>query len=308
MQLIAFLDQRGTWYLPIVCAAAAFLLSLAMTPTYVAEVTILPSGETPSLGMLGQLAAASGIQLGGDGNLEEHYGRIAVSNSVLDSVLAVRWEFEGQRRTLREILRPDAEADGDSSREFKRFRNYVRHDIVSFRRDKTSGFMVLAVAMPEYPELAAEVANRIAGELGDRVERTRRFRASEQRRFVAERLFAVRQELSEAESDLVAFEAQNRAYASSPDLNLQWIRRDREVRALTGVWTDLRRQLELLRIDESKDVGVVQILDRAEAPVTRSSPKRLLITAVGFIFGCVVAGFLAIARSAVAPASEPSGR
>jgi hypothetical protein len=50
----------------------------------------------------------------------------------------------------------------------------------------------------------------------------------------------------------------------------------------------LARQLELARLDEAREGGVIQVVDAAEVPERRSSPRRMLMTVGAGLIGLVV--------------------
>jgi uncharacterized protein involved in exopolysaccharide biosynthesis len=50
----------------------------------------------------------------------------------------------------------------------------------------------------------------------------------------------------------------------------------------------LAKQYEAARLDEARDAPVLQILDAASYPDTRSSPKRAVIMLVGALLGLIV--------------------
>lgn len=75
-----------------------------------------------------------------------------------------------------------------------------------------------------------------------------------------------------------------------PEVQLEYIRKEREVKYHEALFEALARQYEAARLEESHDAPVLQILDPASFPDSKSSPKRMLMMAVGaivgFLFGC----------------------
>jgi uncharacterized protein involved in exopolysaccharide biosynthesis len=55
----------------------------------------------------------------------------------------------------------------------------------------------------------------------------------------------------------------------------------------SAVYVELRRQMELAKIDEVKNIQVVQVLDTAHPPVKKSKPRRTVI-----VLGAMMATFL----------------
>src|SRR5262249_31474451 len=56
----------------------------------------------------------------------------------------------------------------------------------------------------------------------------------------------------------------------------------------------LKKQYEIARIDEARDAAIIQVLDKAEIPETRSSPKRSLIVATTALVAFLVAVLIAL--------------
>jgi tyrosine-protein kinase Etk/Wzc len=76
-----------------------------------------------------------------------------------------------------------------------------------------------------------------------------------------------------------------------PQVELDYLRRLRDVKYHESVYEFLGKQLEAARIDEAKDAVVVQTVDKAVEPEKKSSPRRLLIvllsTLLAFFLSCV---------------------
>ena len=62
-----------------------------------------------------------------------------------------------------------------------------------------------------------------------------------------------------------------------PEVQLEYQRRLRDLKYHEALYEFLGKQLEAARIDEGKDVSVVQVIDKAVAPEKKSSPKRVFI-------------------------------
>jgi uncharacterized protein involved in exopolysaccharide biosynthesis len=76
-----------------------------------------------------------------------------------------------------------------------------------------------------------------------------------------------------------------------PEVELDYLRRMRDVKYHEAVYEFLSKQLEAARIDEAKDAVIVQVVDKAAAPEKKSSPRRTLIVLVtailAFLFSCL---------------------
>ncbi|MBC8366204.1 hypothetical protein H8E52_02220 [bacterium] len=82
----------------------------------------------------------------------------------------------------------------------------------------------------------------------------------------------------------------NQLYAQSPKLLQGQQRLQREVETLATVWTQLRGQLELARIEEADQKPSLKLLDAARPPAKRSNPRYVLNAIFGALLGLVLAG------------------
>jgi tyrosine-protein kinase Etk/Wzc len=74
-----------------------------------------------------------------------------------------------------------------------------------------------------------------------------------------------------------------------PNVGLQYIRRLRDVKYFEGLYEILAKQFELAKLDEAKDIPIVQVLDVAVTPDKRSKPKRALWIGAGVFASLLIA-------------------
>jgi uncharacterized protein involved in exopolysaccharide biosynthesis len=72
-----------------------------------------------------------------------------------------------------------------------------------------------------------------------------------------------------------------------PEIQLEYVRRERDVKYHEALFDMLSRQYEAARLDEARDAPVLQVLDEANYPDTKSSPKRSYYAAGGLVFGFI---------------------
>ena len=70
---------------------------------------------------------------------------------------------------------------------------------------------------------------------------------------------------------------------------LEYVRRLRDVKYYETIFEILARQFELAKLDEAKEGAVIQVVDPAVAPDSRSFPKRGVIVVVATLIGFVIA-------------------
>jgi uncharacterized protein involved in exopolysaccharide biosynthesis len=74
-----------------------------------------------------------------------------------------------------------------------------------------------------------------------------------------------------------------------PSAGLEYVRKLREVRYRESLLEALTKQYEIARIDEAKDASIIQILDKAVAPIRRIRPRRTMIVALAMFSSLFVA-------------------
>jgi uncharacterized protein involved in exopolysaccharide biosynthesis len=84
-----------------------------------------------------------------------------------------------------------------------------------------------------------------------------------------------------------------------PEASIAYLQAARELRYHESLYDFLARQSEAARIDEAKNAVLVQIVDRAVVPERKSSPKRILITAVTAVLALLLACFWVLLREAI---------
>jgi uncharacterized protein involved in exopolysaccharide biosynthesis len=84
--------------------------------------------------------------------------------------------------------------------------------------------------------------------------------------------------------------------AKVPELQLEYVRKDREVKYHEALFDMLSRQYEAARLDEARDAPVLQVLDPASYPDMKSAPKRLYYMLGGLLFGLMASCFWVMVR------------
>jgi tyrosine-protein kinase Etk/Wzc len=73
--------------------------------------------------------------------------------------------------------------------------------------------------------------------------------------------------------------------AKVPELVLEYVRKQREVKYHEVLFDLIARQYEAARLDESRDAPLLQVVDRAVAPDKKSGPPRALLILAGCMLG-----------------------
>jgi uncharacterized protein involved in exopolysaccharide biosynthesis len=297
-------DWRGTlarlWprRLPLAAATVAgavamLLLSFVLPPVYNASVTLMEaqsSGLASSSPQLGALEEQYGVHLGTRPSGVSTYPEIVRSRQLLTRLLGQRFPTSRQPgvRLLDRLTGP-APAAQRLDLGVRRLRQRVDPAL-----DRRTGILTLRVSLDD-PLLAAAVASAACATLQDIVVHSMNTQAGANRRFIEGRLAEARLDLARAEDALRAFR-ENNLRGNSPRLLTEEARRLRETRIQEEIVLTLTRQCEIARVEEQKNVPVLNVLDPAVPPAFRSAPRRSLLAALGLLLGLAAGVAWVLAR------------
>jgi uncharacterized protein involved in exopolysaccharide biosynthesis len=150
----------------------------------------------------------------------------------------------------------------------------------------------------QWPELAAQMGNRLIDLVSNFNRETRVSRAKSKRAFLQMRHDSARTALDDAEERQRLFYEQNRGLIVAPALKFEEQRIRRDVDLASDLYINLDRQLEVARIDEINDAALITVIDSAVVPRKAQWPRYGVMgfTAIllGTIVGLVFAGSAAV--------------
>lgn len=276
-------------------AALGAVLAFALPRTYVASAALLeaPRAGGSALDQLSLSAEALGLPSRGSSSNALTYPDILKSRRLLGALLEKPFpDARGESRPLRVWLVPGAATPQRTERALDALRE--RFDIALDRRTN-----LLRIAVHDGdPVRAAAIANAACAELQHVLVHSMTTQAGAQRRFIEERLTEAQRRLVRAEETLRGFRESN-LRGSNPRLALEAARLAREARTQEEIVLALTRQHELARVDEQRDVPVLNVLDAAVPPAFASAPRKLVLLAGGLALG------LAAAAASLWPRTAP---
>jgi len=277
------------------CAAATGLVSLFLVPTFTATTSFVPeaSNQARLPSNLTGLAAQFGLSLGSEASKSpKFYAEVLRSRELMEHVLLSKYvnpslaRSAGDSATLLSILDLGGRSLADSvSRGVKKLDR-----LMGVQVSTPTNIVTLNVDAHD-PALAAAIANRFIEYLNAFNAQSRQSQASEQRRFVEQRVADGERELRDAEEGLRQFYERNRSWQQSPQLMFEEGRLRRQVDVRQEVYLTLKREYEMARIEEVNDTPVITVIDTATAPTKKSKPKRGLMAAVALVLGAMAAVF-----------------
>jgi uncharacterized protein involved in exopolysaccharide biosynthesis len=174
---------------------------------------------------------------------------------------------------------------------------------ISINYELKTKILTVMVEMPE-SKLSADVANALVFSLDKYVRTQRKSFASEQRKYLVSRVQQIKDTLTLYEDALKTFREENRQVAQSPELLLEQNRLMRNVEIQQTIFTELTKQLELVKLAEVKDVPVVNIREYAKDPIIKTGPKRVMTLALILFFSFLCTAGWILGREKVLDAIE----
>tara|TARA_B100000965_G_scaffold361113_1_gene342285 strand:- start:644 stop:1570 length:927 start_codon:yes stop_codon:yes gene_type:complete len=257
--------------------AISYLFFIAQ-PVYLTTAKLLPTGEDNSFsniqGLASQFGLALPFQSGSNLSFSDIYPEIVKSRQLTRIVLEKKFNTRkfGQNQLLKNILSRQYRLDKyDFDERFKRSSEILQNNIKVSKARLTS-IVTLEVRGLE-PEFAVDLANTIISE-SDKLQREfKTHQVSDKRSFIEERIKDVKKDLESAQEDLKEFREKNRQVQYSPALLLEEERLTTEMDVKKEIFSTLKQQFELVKIEEVEEGATVQILDKPVAPYEKSSPK-----------------------------------
>jgi len=272
----------------------ALVLSLVLPPTYRTETSFvttdagiqLPQGlaDLATEPGLSGIATQMGIGTSKDPSVSPaFYAQLLDSRELLTRIVRSRFPDPRTPRdsgTLVEIFRIRSK---DPDRAVETAVRKLRRAIwVTF--DPKTNLVVLRIDA-RWPELSADIANRVVSLVSAFNKEQRFSRARAKREFLESRGAEAQAELRGAEDSLQLFYERNRLWETSPALIVAERRRRRQAETANTLYLTLRQQYESARIDEVNNTPVITVVDRAVPPKRRQWPRRGLILATAAILG-----------------------
>ncbi|TSA14250.1 hypothetical protein D4R75_16185 [bacterium] len=258
------------------------VIVLLIPSQYTAETSILPDLEKNKLlGLAGasDLAAVTGLNIG-EAPVSKLYPVMVKSARILSEVLYTKYKTSEFPDSV-DLIRFWGIKKRNEAEKFEKALDLLRDRMeVSF--DNRLGTLSLKVSMEE-PGLAADVANRATSELDIYTRTKKRTSVTAQREFIEMRLKDVASALASVEDSLRSFREKNRRVADSPQLVLMQGRLERAVQINSTIFIELKKQVEIAKIEEIKNVPIINVLDPARVPVASSSPQKLADIVFAFL-------------------------
>ncbi len=273
-------ERKRIVLISVIAALVALGVSFLLPAYYKSSAVLLPETDKNKLSSLGQiagLASLAGVNVPGGTDISRLYPSILTSETVLRGVIEKEYTTERFDKPVNLTTYFDLDEPTPEENFDKALKNL--RDLMTTSLESKTNIVTVTVEMRE-PRLAAQVLNTVVAETDKFLRQKKTTNASEQRKWIEQRLTQVEVELRRAEEALKNFRERNRRVGDSPQLLLEQERFMRDVQVKSTMFIELKKQAELAKIEEIKNITVVNVLDEARAPVKKERPKRGLITLI----------------------------
>lgn len=286
-----------------VIIATIYVLLIAK-PIYTSEAKILLAGSGNNQSSLIGLANQFGFSIPSSISGENEYltpetlPEILKSRTLINSILFSEFvtEKNNQPETLLSIImEPSRIATRDSNRLIDSGQKYITEKVIEVKQIKNTTILSLLFNSPD-PILSAQIGRKVILELQKLQIDFNLSELIDQKEFIGNRLQEVEIELYKAESKLKVFREHNLQINLSPSLLLEQERLEREINIQTEIYISLKQQLEQIKINETKSITSVRIINEPSIPVERSKPKKKLIILLSGLIGFAFGGSISVIK------------
>ena len=282
-------------YIVGIASALSVIVSFLLPEYFRSTAILLPETEKSKLSALGglsDLASLAGVNTG-EASLVKLYPTIIKSESVLKSVIYTQYYSKKFKDSVNLIQFWDVDAKTPEL-VYESTLGLLREQL-DVSMDNKTGVVTISLETKE-PQLSADIVNKVTSELDKYIRTKRTTNASEQRKWIEARLSEVKADLEKSENTLKEFREKNRRVNDSPQLLLEQERLIREVQINATLYAELKKQYEIVKIEEIKNIPIINIMDAGRAAARKERPKRSTIVVAAFFLSLVTAfGYMLVA-------------
>ncbi|WP_457574899.1 Wzz/FepE/Etk N-terminal domain-containing protein [Desulfolithobacter sp.] len=281
----------GKWFVvffTLCCTLAAVFVSLRIPPEYKSYATLVPNQQNKSAasslsGLIGNLPLPIALPGQGPSNIMSFLQSRTLKERLIKKydLLQVLYKDIWDPQTRSWLV----EDPKNKPTVIKALQGKVLDNLFTVNQDKKTELINIAW-VGEDPAFCARMLERVIGELNFFLDNEYVSNARREREFVE-------QQLAEATRELEYWERQ----VPSEQLTLSKITRERL--ASQAVYTELRKQLELAKITEAKQLETFKVLDAPFVPERPFKPNKRMIVLLAFVASGFFAVFLVFFRNAL---------
>jgi uncharacterized protein involved in exopolysaccharide biosynthesis len=271
----------------LVGALIAAGVGIAIPNQYSSSAAFIAQGSS-SLGLpvaLQSAAASLGLDRGNDYS-PKFYADLLTSRPILRSAILHEYQLPGEDSSKRaSYLQIEGFSDEPPTVAVEDAMKHLSRRIAASADVRTN--MITVSVRARYPTLSRELTAQLLVALDSLNVGFRQYQSRESREFYETRVQQSRRELDSAEAAVERFLQQNRV-TTSPALQFELQRLQREGELKRGLYGIVVQQYEQARLQEARNVPTLTVLADPFVPVKKSYPARRLIVVLGMMAGLAV--------------------
>ncbi|MDR2731655.1 MAG: hypothetical protein LBB36_00375, partial [Fibromonadaceae bacterium] len=290
-------------FIMVLSFAGAFAYTKFAPRFYQTTIKFVYQSSAKQGGNLSALAALAGMSLGSSDDGSAYMEDIIKSTDFLSQFAGKKWLIADTSKvtdTLNPVTLEDfwkievdtAANDREKILQAVIIGKMLKYKYIKYEQDKKTGIISITT-MFEDPKLSYDFNVAMFEELNNTLLHKMHFKASENRKFIEERMLEVKDDLRRSEGILLDFRQRNRSW-NDPSIQLQESRLIREVTINQELALQLQKQYELAKIEESKDMPLLDVIESPRRALSYSKPKPKIILAIGVAGGIVLGLMLAL--------------
>ena len=286
--------RRVLVLVPLICSAIVTGVTLLLPKKYTTTVSFAPVSPTIASG-IGGLASQLGVSLPGidASQSPDFYADLLESPEVLRRLALTEYKVSDGADTLKgTFVDLYGIEEGDPGKTLAEAIRVLDKKILSIGFNRQTSIVSVDVKTT-WRDLSYEVAARLLELVNDFNLNRLQLQASQERRFLGERLDTARAELRRAEGALEEFLQRNRSYPNSPALLFEHDRLQREAGLRQEVYSMLTQGYEQARMQAVRNTPSISLIDHP-APALRYDPRHIALKALGGFWGGAVLTFLVL--------------
>tara|TARA_A100001015_G_C15043496_1_gene741599 strand:- start:1901 stop:3334 length:1434 start_codon:yes stop_codon:yes gene_type:complete len=301
--LLTLAEQLKIIYLTcFICLFSTFTyVQFIQEPIYNSSATILlPENTSNSLGGLAGLANQFGVNIPSrakaDLSSPTLLPEILKSRTFAEEMISKEFFSEKFQKKIPLMDIINSGSNTDRSKIYKLSAiNIFNSEILFFNKDIGSSVSTITISIFE-PNLAKQLADTVLMELEVLNRSFRSKSILEKTSFIEQRISSVGSDLEKSEKRLKEFNERNRQI-SSPALQLELDRIERETDVQKEIYMTLKQQLELAKIEGVQETSIVQVLDRPQIPISPSNKNLKISILFSIIVGLMLGAMIGLIRS-----------
>ncbi len=280
----------------IFCVLVTIIYVLVVSPLYLSKAKVLTNtGNTNSVGKISSLASQFGVNLGDSQNAgsdfsPEVYIEILNSRKLFDELTSLSFNIkDNDDNSLSEITLFEYLIDKSSDDFKEKDKEYAFEEfydsVIKSSKNLDSSSISIEVRTTN-KDFSYQLLKSIVSILNKIQLDFKTEKIKSKKEFILKQIESTSQDLEVVEDEWISVQKSNIS-PKSPALILKEEKLKREVVILTNVYTNLKNELEIAKIEEVEQNKSVDVIDPPNYPVLKDWPKRKNMVIQSFVLSII---------------------